>query len=238
MIKNLHRLKNRKGFTLIELIVVLAIIAVLTVVGVVSSLGGNTQKVQAANSNAKAFLSAAQLTLTRIQLTERSVVTYGATDTKFIEYVTASGNSTGGKNIFIEAKFDQKGIQGIHLDNYFNRVMQRDDSYSDMTALETYIMRNMGEYLYDSYEGYFYCMMDQNFRVTFAHFSEHRLPTYAVGSPLADFHADLMITDGTKVKGTNVEVGSCSDEYITPVTGQFLFNMPAPTDTAFSDYCQ
>lgn len=56
MIQYLQRLKHKKGFTLVELAVVVGIIAVLTAIIMVNMLGGDTDKILAANSNASDVL--------------------------------------------------------------------------------------------------------------------------------------------------------------------------------------
>ena len=109
MIQYLQRLKHKKGFTLVELAVVVGIIAVLTAIIMVNMLGGDTEKILAANSNAKVFFTASQLTLTRIELTERSIVDYQSGDTAFIEYKNGA-NTLNGKYLFMEAKFSENGI--------------------------------------------------------------------------------------------------------------------------------
>lgn len=88
MIQYLQRLKHKKGFTLVELAVVVGIIVVLTAIIMVNMIGGDTEKILAANSNAKVFFTASQLTLTRAELTERSIVDYQG-NTAFIEYKNA-----------------------------------------------------------------------------------------------------------------------------------------------------
>lgn len=259
MIQYLHRLRGRKGFTMIELIVVIAIAAVLMTVILVGSLGGNTEDVIAANSNAQAFFTASQLALTRAQLTERSLVDYDSTDTKFIEYKNGA-NSTNGKYLFIEAKFNQNGIAGIHIENYLNKLMAKPDAFDDTSTskLEKYLATNLNEYMADSFEGYFYCMADDNFKVLFTHYCKDRLPMYdvsgsstvisisggswSVGSPSSSgesgssFRDKYMIASGTKVKDCRNVLGSCSDAYMIPDVGQYAFNLPEPSSTDFAKY--
>ena len=58
MIQYLQRLKHKKGFTLVELAVVVGIIAVLTAIIMVNMIGGDTEKILRANSNAQTFFTA------------------------------------------------------------------------------------------------------------------------------------------------------------------------------------
>lgn len=230
MIKHLHRLKGRKGFTLVELVVVIGIAAVLMAVILVGSLNGNTEDVLSANSNAESFFTASQLALTRAQLTERSIVDYESADTKFIEYKNGA-NTLNDKYLFIEAKFDPKsGIVGVHIANYLDKLMEntRAADFSDMTVLEKYIMTNLGEYMADSFDGYFYCMADQNFKVLFTHFCAQRFPEYT-GDDVA-FRNAFVVATGTKLNGYRSVLGSCSDVYTIPEAGKFAFNFPIMND--------
>lgn len=227
MIKYLNRMKSKKGFSLVELVVVIAIIGVLIMVLLVNMIGGNTDKVLSANANAEVFFSACQLTFTRAQLTERSLVDYADSDTKFIEYKNGA-NTTDGKYLFVEAKFAQNGIVGLHIANRFNDLMSRADTNgTDMTALEQYLSTNINEYLSESYDGYFYALVDNNFKVLFTHYCGIRLPVY--GGNLTDFRDSMMVKDG-KVTGNEYILGSCSDTYIIPSTGEYVFALPALSD--------
>lgn len=232
MIKYLNRLKSKNGFTLVELLVVIAIIGLLITVLLVNMIGGNTEKILAANSNAQAFMSAAQLTLTKAQLTERSVVDYGS-DNPFIEYKNGA-NTTNGKYLFIEVKFEQNGIVGLHIENTLNDLMARDDITStNMTTLENFLATNVNEYLTESFDGYFYAVADDNFRVLFSHYCDYRLPRYA--GNLTTFRNNMMISDG-KVVGNSAIIGTCSDAYTVPTTGDYVFGLPDTTDANYSKY--
>lgn len=233
MIQYLNKLRRKRGFTFVELVVVLAIIGVLIGAMTVSMLSGTTQRIQSANANAEVFFSASQLMFTRAQLTERSLVEYGSSDTKFIEYKNGV-NTTNGKYLFLEAKCEQRGIIGVHIDNTLNALMSKPDiTGTGMTALESYFAKNIDQYLTDSYEGYFYAAVDENFRVFFTHFCPGRLPTYS-GS-LSDFRDAMMVSNG-KLVGTGHILGSWSDEYISPETGEYAFALPDTSDTKYNLY--
>lgn len=60
--------KNKKGFTLIELIVVIAIVAVLAAIGIPTMLGlVDDAKVKSADADAKVFATTAQVLLTQAE---------------------------------------------------------------------------------------------------------------------------------------------------------------------------
>ncbi len=236
MIQYLHRLKAKKGFTLVELIVVLAIMAVIITILMVNMIGGNSDKQLSGNSNAAAFFTAAQLTFTRAQMTEMELVQYEPSDTKFIEYKSGK-NTMNNKYIFLEAKFSENGIIGVHLDNTFNKVMARDDIKSDnMTKLEKYFTKSLDTALAESYDGYFYALADENFKVMFTHYTIHRMPTFTAGESLSDFRDDLMVGADGKLKGSADVLGTCSDDYIIAANGTYAFNMPDSTDSKYSMY--
>lgn len=241
MIQYLNRLKGKKGFTMVELIVVVGIIAVLITVIGVGSLSGSTERELAAKSNAEAFFSACQLTFTRAQLTERSIVTYEADKAPVIYYKNGRNSlmDSEGSNaspspaayLFLEAKSTEKGFEGLHVSTYFDILMSRPDSYSDMTALETYLMNNLKEYMADSYDGYFYAMIDSNFKVLITHFTESRLPMYTAGEATSEFVDDMLVVDG-KVKGSHTIIGACADQdvYNMADSTKYVFSIPKASD--------
>ena len=232
MIKYLNRLKGRKGFSLVELMVVVAIMAVLMAALLVNMIGGNTDKILAANANAEVFFPACQLAFTRANLTERELVEYASGETKYIEYKNGLNQIPDGKYLFVEVKFNQRGIEGLHIDFTFNGLMSHSDT-DPMNDLEKYLATNIDEYLAESYDGYFYAVVDNDFKVMFTHYCDYRLPTYS--GDLTKFRDDMMISDG-KVKGNSAIIGSCSDVYTIPTTGEYVFALPTSTDADYGKY--
>lgn len=67
MIKYLQGLKAKRGFTLIEMIVVIAIIAVLSAI-ILPNISGDSQKIRSANSAARDFYVALQMVMSKFSL--------------------------------------------------------------------------------------------------------------------------------------------------------------------------
>lgn len=217
MIQYLNRLKSKKGFTMVELIIVVGIIAILITIMSVGMLSGSTERELAAQAGAEAFFPACQLTFTRAQLTERSVVTYEADKVPVIYYKNGKNKLMDSESsaaapspatyLFLEAKSTEKGFEWLHASTYLDTLMSKAED-SGMTALESYLFKNVKEYMADSYDGYFYAMVDSDFKVLYTCFSDARLPEYVSGGKTSDFVGDMMIYDG-KVKGSHGIIGTC-----------------------------
>ena len=202
----------------------------LTAIIMVNMIGGDTEKILKANSNAQTFFTASQITLTRAHLTERQIVDYPSGETKFIEYKDGF-NELNGTYLFIEAHFKENGIDWLHVDNYLNKLMARGES-DTMTALEQNLSTNLNEYIAESAEGYFYAMCDKNFTVTYAHYCQDRLPEFK-GEDLSAFRDKYMFGVGMKLPNMSSVIGVCTDidpntdGIQTPATGEYAFGIPS-----------
>lgn len=236
MLKYLSALKRKKGFTIVELVVVVGVIAILIAVMAASLLGGSTEKQILANTNAETFFAGMQLTITRASLTERSLVDYESDTvdtTAYIEYKDGV-NITNNAYLFFEAKFDQQGIEYLHLAKSVNNLMFRGED-DTMTKLENYLAGLLAPTMSESYEGYFYAYVDNTFRVRLAHFCDYRLPAFS--GTVADYLPKLTYENG---KINSCIVGTCADPdvpgYNSGTLGQsgtYAFGIPDSTSKLF-----
>lgn len=227
MVKYLSRLKHRKGFTIVELVVVVAIIAVLIAMIMGSLLDNNTEKFMAANANAEAFFTSTQLIMTKAQFTETSYVVYDSADIKYIKYENGVNTTYNGTTencyLFIEAKANGTGFEYVSIKSTLKDLMFEVESScaSSITALEKRLMTQYEGNLTDSYEGYFYAVIDSNFKVLCTHYSDYRLPEYS--SETASEYATMLMYQGDgKIDGRIV--GTCRDGVVLGASGEYAFN--------------
>ena len=242
MIQYLQRMRNKKGFTFVELIVVMGIIAVLAAIIIPNLIGNDTDKKRSANVNSQTFFTAVQLAMTRAQTTERSLVSYATGEFHFIEYekgvnTIKSQLGESAPLMFIEAEFEQRGIKGVHIEETLTRLMALPDfDGTTQTTLESYIATNLDKYMVDSYQGYFYAVVDSNFTVLATHFVQDRLPMSTSYANASAFRDALMLNSSERVTGYDCILGSCWEGNVFPTTGDYVFNAPGSTDPDFDLY--
>lgn len=204
MVKYLSSLRNKKGFTIVELVVVVAIIAVLTAMLMINMLDRESAKKLQFCENAQTFMSAAQLTMTRAQYSERELV---RGNTELITYTNAQNRIVGEQYLYLEVKFDGSDIEYLHGEHNVNDLLARAETDA-MTGIENYLAGQLALYLTDSYNGYFYAYVDEGFKVVCTHYSDYRLE-------------DALFDGDCKIKG-NI-VGTCSDVYTMGAPAQKAF---------------
>ena len=220
MVKYLSALKRKKGFTVVELVVVIAIIAVLVGIIAASFTDRDSNKIIEADSNAATFMTAAQLAFTKAQFTERSLVSYQSTDTKYIEYKDGANAMATDKYLFMELYATEQGLQYVHID-YTLTGLAAMDKTKTMTKLEKYFLDRLETGMAEVYNGYFYAQVDSKFRVVCTHFCQNRLPTPVSG----DDYRDAITLDGNG-KLNNSFIGTAMDATFMGSVGNVLFNAP------------
>lgn len=226
MIRYLQAMKRKKGFTMVELVIVIAIIAIIMAAMFTTMLSGSTEKLLAANTNAEAFFTASQLSFTRMSFTERSLVTVVDEEDKYIEYINGVNTIKANTYLFLEAHCGQTGLDYVHLCDTLPGLMMQVET-KPMTNLEQYVMESLQANLSESYDGYFYAQIDEDFRIICTHYSDGRLPMAT--SESSAYRESIGFTGDGKI--ANIVVGSCSD---TPFFGGGTDASGDPAEYAFN----
>lgn len=164
MIRYLQRLKAKKGFTVVELIVVIAIIAVLTAV-ILSNAGVENEKIQAANNVARDFYSTVQYSFTKYMKYESdlSLEIKGETGTNasknFIQYwAELNGNYPVNTTTFIKMFVDKNQIKYVQTFSSLKDMLS--ESTTDArNAFDRLMMSDFDTVMESNVDGYYYALV-------------------------------------------------------------------------------
>lgn len=263
MIKYLQGLRRKRGFTIIELVVVLAIIGVLAAI-ILPSLSGKSEKVRAANMHARDFYSGIQYVMTHFQMTESYVTPEigfaekAGTTQAFVKYAQEYG-----QNVLV---FPYTYIY-VRVNNNTQLTVNVGRTYSEMidttaiateTLFEKAIREQLAKVLKADYEGYCYALVynggtnvnistrdvtgtPQNIRVITTHFMSDELPA-VTGSSDDYINNNLMFSDFGVLINDSI-CGTCSSDKYDAAgvyvgdAGSYFFNVNdvSPNTSSESD---
>ncbi len=178
MIKYLQNLRNKKGFTLVELIVVIAIIAVLAAM-IIPMFNNDDAQRRVVNTYASDFFSGLQYNFTRYQKTEADISPTMALDKTFIKYDASVGqNVLVYPFIYIEAYYD-KQLNYVHVNDTFAKLVL-DTSTTSNTAFEQQLQNDMSSLVNQAGDGYYYAVVTMNanynnLKVITVHYTDERI---------------------------------------------------------------
>lgn len=160
MIKYLQGMKKKKGFTMAELIIVIAIIGVLTAM-ILPIFSSNDTEVQSANTYAADFFASLQYNFTRYQMTEHHVspkMSEAAEQTYMAYDNTRMGNYLKASHIFIEAYYEN-GLKYVKVGTTLKQVLESPDTTSN-TEFERLLQEDLSETINQADTGYYYAIVN------------------------------------------------------------------------------
>ncbi len=220
MIKYLQKVKARKGFTLVEIIIVITIIAILAAI-TIPMFNNTDARVRSANIYANDFYTALQYTLTRYQTTDYYLSPKMKTETSLMTYDQSFfGNrmADGISYYYIEAMSDQ-GLQYVHVNASYLTLMGR-SSITAETELERLLTEDVAEITNQSNDGYYYAVVGKdsynNMKVLCVNYCEERL---VLSGSTGDYQKSIMLVD-YGILENGIIAGTCSSQ--KDPTGKFL----------------
>lgn len=161
MVRYLQRLKAKKGFTIVELIVVIAIIAVLSAV-IFSNMGTENERKQAANTAARDFYSTVQYSFTKYMKyeAELSIAIKNETPTiPIIKYEPSlNGNFPLNEMTFIKMFVDKNQIQYVQCFNTLKNMLSS-TSTDCITEFDKLLVNDFDTLMESNVDGYYYAMV-------------------------------------------------------------------------------
>ena len=190
MISKINRLRAKKGFTMIEMIVIIAIIGILT--SIVVATMSYDRKPTVGKGLAKDLFYVAQDAVSSIEVSNpHAFDAYGTDRAGFYAQVDAGGNITEIRSMAIGVFDGTKRPNlafGMTLDPDTPLAVKHDGtSTDDHNAFENKLVHAISEYLMtkDSMEGGYYVMFDKEFRVLVAYWCDGTASNLGSG-PLQD----------------------------------------------------
>lgn len=158
MIQYLQSLRAKKGFTLIELIVVIAIIAVLMAV-ILPNVGTDKERKEAADMRAREFYSSVQYIFTKYSKYEAPLSPELKTETDIISYLQAvNGNYPTNKYTFLEMYVKNGVISHIRFADTLTKLF--DNSATGNEKLEKHFTAEIESILDSEVDGYYYALIE------------------------------------------------------------------------------
>lgn len=242
MIKYLQNLRNKKGFTLVELIIVVAIIAVLAAM-VIPMFNNDDAQRRVVNTYASDFFTGLQFNFTRYQKTEADIspaiaaeiaADIAAGKTPFMKYdPTVGQNILGMPFIYIEAHYDNE-LKYVHVNVNLEELL-KDTTTTSNTALEQQIHNDMANLINKAGNGYYYAVVTMNanynnLKVITTHFTDERLPEFT--GDVANYKKDVLMFIDESELANGFYCGTCTGDntsgaYVGNI-GTYFFNVSDP----------
>lgn len=209
-----RKLKNKKGFTLLELIIVIAIIAIL--IAIVAPLFSSDQaRRDAADIYASDCYLGLQYNFTRYQKTEADITPQFAipAEQTYIKFSPEASGNVLTSTIYIEIAYDQ-GIKYVHVSDSLYKLTKLGDAASS-TAFEKLIENDMNDIINGGSKGHYYAKVTMdttsyNLKVKTVHFTEERLPAIVGG--VSSYRTDVLHFIDNGMIAAGIICGTCSSE--------------------------
>lgn len=214
MIRYFQNLKAKKGFTMVELIIVIAIIGVLIAI-VAPLFSTDDARKDAADIYASDCYSGLQYNFTRYQKTEAPITPLLAlpAEQTYLKFNSDVGGNVLTSTIYIEIKYNQ-GIKYVHVNSDMFELTKLGEDASS-TALEKLIENDMNDIVNGGSNGYYYAKVtmdttNYNLKVMTVHFTEARLPAFNGNYNLYTMDNMKFVDYGLLSNG--IICGTCSSE--------------------------